>query len=100
MNQYGGSEKFKYNMQLTTLIKEGLDTQGECYDLLDWLMLGQNFAKNQEEETAFAAFYIAHLMDHERIRTNSQLRFETNAMGSGPGITAASASKGQELPKP
>ncbi len=26
MNQYGGDEKFKYNMQLTTLIKEGLDT--------------------------------------------------------------------------
>ena len=27
---------------------------------------------------------MAHLMDYERIRTNSELKFETNAMGAGP----------------
>jgi|LauGreDrversion4_2_1035121.scaffolds.fasta_scaffold394893_1 hypothetical protein len=41
---------------------------------------------------------MAHLMDHERIRTNSQLQFETNSFGAGPG--AESDKKAQDLPKP
>ena len=85
MNTYGGNETNTYAVQIQTFIKEvGLDTLGEGFDTLDWLMLGQHFAKSQEEEIAFQAYYMAHLMDHERIRTNSQLRFDTNALGAGP----------------
>jgi hypothetical protein len=41
---------------------------------------------------------MAHLMDHERIRTNSQLQFETNSFGAGPG---SEDKKGKaDLPKP
>ena len=88
MGAYGGDETNKYSVQLQTFIKEvGLDTQGKGLDTLDWLMLGQHFAKNQEEEAAFQAYYMAHLLDHERIRTNSELRFETNSMGAGPGTS-------------
>jgi len=35
---------------------------------------------------------MAHLLDPDRIRTNSDLKFETNAMGAGP----ASASKSKQ----
>lgn len=71
MNAYGGDERTKYTVQLLTIIKEGLESKGEAWDTLDWLMLGQHFAKNQEEETSFQAYYMAHLMDYERIGTNS-----------------------------
>jgi hypothetical protein len=71
MNTYGGDEKTKYTVQILSLLKDGLDSKGECYDTLDWLMLGQHFAKNQEEETSFQAYYMAHLLDYDRIRTNS-----------------------------
>jgi hypothetical protein len=33
-------------------------------DVLDWLMLGMHYAKNSDEEVAFAAYYMAHLIDH------------------------------------
>jgi hypothetical protein len=85
MNSYGADDKFKYNIQLTTLMKQGFESHGESFDVLDWLMLGQHFARTQEDEIAFQSYYMAHLMDHERIRTNSQLKFETNSFGSGPG---------------
>ena len=38
MNAYGGSDKDKYTVQLQTLLKEGLDSQGKVYDTLDWLV--------------------------------------------------------------
>ena len=69
---------------MLSLLKEGLESQGKSYDTLDWLVFGQHFAKNQEEELAFQAYYMAHLLDYERIGTNSQLKFETNALGAGP----------------
>jgi hypothetical protein len=40
MNAYGGDEKTKYTVQIMSMLKEGLDSQGECYDTLDWLMFG------------------------------------------------------------
>jgi hypothetical protein len=40
MNSYGADEKFKYNIQLTTLMKQGFESHGESFDVLDWLMLG------------------------------------------------------------
>jgi hypothetical protein len=53
MNSYGADEKFKYNIQLTTLMKQGFESHGESFDVLDWLMLGQHFARSQEDEIAF-----------------------------------------------
>ncbi len=53
MNAYGADDKFKYNIQLTALMKQGIESHGEAFDVLDWLMLGQHFARSQEDETAF-----------------------------------------------
>lgn len=44
-------------------LKDCYDKNGKI-DTLDWLMIGQYFAKNSEEEVAYAAYYIAHLKDH------------------------------------
>lgn len=95
MNSYGGNESTKYAVQMISLLKEGFDSAGESYDVLDWLVFGQHFAKNQEEEVAFQAYYMAHLMDHQRIGANSGLKFETNAMGAGPASVSA-----KDLEKP
>ena len=46
MNTYGGDEKTKYAVQILTVINEGLDSKGESFDTLDWLMMGQHFAKS------------------------------------------------------
>ena len=46
MNTYGGDEKTKYTVQILSQLKDGLDSKGECYDTLDWLMMAQHFAKN------------------------------------------------------
>ncbi len=99
MNSYGGDDKFKYNIQLTTLMGEGFESHGESFDTLDWLMLGQHFARSQEEEMAFQAYYMAHLMDHGRIRTNAELRFETNSLGAGPGVEGAKGSEKEVKPE-
>ena len=41
---------------------------------------------------------MAHLMDHERIRTNSELRFETNSLGAGPAVDVGKASEKEVTP--
>ena len=48
----GGVEKTKYTFQMIKLLKDGYDKKGDI-DTLDWLLLAQHFAKNQEEEVAF-----------------------------------------------
>lgn len=48
-------------------------------DVLEWLVIARHYAKNGEEETAFQCYYMAHLMDHDRILTNSKLQFDTLA---------------------
>ena len=53
-----------------------LERKGDL-DVLEWMVLAKHYAKNGEEETAFQCYYMAHLMDHERVLTNSQLQFET-----------------------
>lgn len=58
------------------MIKDTLDKQGNL-DVLDWLLLGTHYSKNLEEEMAFQAYYMAHLLDHQKIRTNSELQFDT-----------------------
>lgn len=45
------------------MIKDTLDKQGNL-DVLDWLLLGTHYSKNLEEEMAFQAYYMAHLLDH------------------------------------
>ncbi len=40
MNTYGGDEKTKYTVQIMSMLKDGLDSKGESYDTLDWLMFG------------------------------------------------------------
>jgi hypothetical protein len=53
-----------------------IDRKGNV-DILDWLVAGNHCAKNADEEIAFQCYYIAHLMDHQKIRTNSEMQFET-----------------------
>ena len=43
---YGADEKLKYAVQMMTLLKEGIDSDGQSFDTLDWLVLAQHFAKN------------------------------------------------------
>ena len=91
MLAYGADEKEKHAQQLNLLLKDSFESEGEKLDILDWLIIGQHFAKNQEDESSFQAYYIAHLMDYDKIGTNSDLKFETNAMGDGPGAKEALA---------
>lgn len=50
--------------------KEGMDT-------LEWLSIGQRFAEIGLAEYAFHAYYMAHLMMPQYIKTNSELQFDT-----------------------
>ena len=36
-------------------------------DVLDWLVLGMHYSTAAEEEVAYQAFYMAHLLDHQKI---------------------------------
>lgn len=53
MNAYGQDEEVKYKLQMLTIIQNSMETKGECFDTLDWLMMGQHMARSQEEEVAF-----------------------------------------------
>ena len=59
-----------------TLMSEVLDKNGKL-DVLDWLILGVHYSKAGEEEVAFQCFYQAHLLDYDKIETNSNLKFDT-----------------------
>jgi hypothetical protein len=58
------------------LMLEMIENKGEI-DQIDWLILGNHYAKSAEEEVAYQCFYMAHLMDHTKIETNSALKFDT-----------------------
>ena len=53
-----------------------LDRKGDI-DEIDWMVIARHYARNGEEEQAFQAYYMAHLLNHEKIGTNSSLAFET-----------------------
>ena len=53
-----------------------LERRGDI-DELDWLVIARHYARNGEEEQAFQAYYMAHLTNHQKIATNSSLKFET-----------------------
>ena len=42
---------------------EMLEKKAE-FDVLDWLVIGRHYANISEEEIAYQAFYMAHLLDH------------------------------------
>jgi hypothetical protein len=44
---------------------------------LDFIQMGQISANALQEEISFQCFYIAHLMDPDNIKTNSELQFYT-----------------------
>lgn len=56
----------------TALLKQKGDL-----DVLEWLVIAKHYAKNGEEETAFQCYYMAHLMDHEKVFTNGKMQFDT-----------------------
>ena len=74
---YGQDDKKKYLMQHSTLMQEALMKRKGDLDVLEWLVIAKHYAKNGEEETAFQCYYMAHLMDPDRIETNSKLQFST-----------------------
>jgi cytochrome c-type biogenesis protein CcmH/NrfG len=74
---YGRNPRKKYAMQHTTMMQEAiLERQGDL-DTVEWLVYGKHYAKNGDEETAFQAYYMAHLLDYARIGTNADLPFKT-----------------------
>ena len=78
----GQDNKKRYYLQHITLMRETLLGRKGDIDALDWLVIAKNYAKNGDDETAFQAYYMAHLLDHERIGTNSGLPFETSSGAS------------------
>ena len=47
-------------------------------DLQSWIALGQFHGSLNKPEYAFHCYEIAHLMDYRKVKTNSDLQFETN----------------------
>ena len=58
------------------MLAEAIENKGNL-DILDWLVLAAHYANAGEEEIAFQAYYMAHLLDHQKIKTNSELQFDT-----------------------
>ena len=48
--------------------------KNENFDLISWMTLG--FLHKDDAEIAYSANYIAHLMDHQKIKANSDLPFD------------------------
>jgi hypothetical protein len=53
-----------------------LDRKGDL-DTIEWLVYAKHYAKNGDEETAFQAYYMAHLLNYDKIGTNADLPFKT-----------------------
>ena len=79
---FASNDKRKYLMQHTQQMRHALITRKGDLDVLEWLVIARHYAKNGEEETAFQCYYMAHLMDHERVFTNGKLQFDTLANDS------------------
>ncbi len=47
------------------------------YTTLDFVQWGHIFSNALQEEISFQCYYIAHLMDPDNIKTNSDLQFST-----------------------
>ena len=58
------------------MMTDMLERKGEL-SAIDWMALGVHYSKAGEEEVAFQLFYMAHLLDHDKMETNSDLKFDT-----------------------
>ena len=58
-------------------MKQAIIEQNSDIDVLDWLLIGTLYQRTGQEEVAFQCFYMAHLLDPERIHTNANMQFET-----------------------
>ena len=74
---FASNDKKKYLLQHSRQMNQAILERKGDLDVLEWLCLAKHYAKNGEEETAFQCYYMAHLMDHERVHTNSKLQFDT-----------------------
>lgn len=72
IKDYAKKDNVKYMVAHRYLMQEMLENKGEM-DAIDWLILGNHYAKAAEEEVAYQCFYMAHLLDHKKIETNSAM---------------------------
>ena len=72
MTYYGRKDDLKYQLSHKQLMLEMLENKGEL-DVIDWLVLGNHYSKSAEEEVAYQCYYMAHLLNHEKIEANSKL---------------------------
>ena len=72
LNDYARKEDKKYMVMHRKLMHELLEEKGEI-SVLDWLILGTHYSKAAEEEVAFQAYYMAHLLDHTKVGTNGDM---------------------------
>ena len=72
MYYYGKKDENKYLYSHKQLMLEMLDNKGNL-DVIDWLVFGNHYSKAAEEEIAYQCYYMAHLLNHEKIEANSKL---------------------------
>jgi hypothetical protein len=63
IKEYAKKENTKYMVAHKQFMLEMLENKGEL-DAIDWLILGNHYAKSAEEEVAYSCFYMAHILDH------------------------------------
>lgn len=72
-----GDETHKSNILWQEMMEDYL--KRDSVDLLGWLTIGRIYATNGLADFSSNCYYIAHLRDHQKIKANSQLQFETYA---------------------
>jgi hypothetical protein len=72
LNYFTNTEKAAYFYSRRKFLDEGLEKKGDL-DLISWITFANLF--KDEPEMAYHAYYIAHLMDHQKIKANSDLVF-------------------------
>jgi hypothetical protein len=64
------------------LLRDHISKEG--MNILGWLAIGQRFAEANLPEFAYHSFYMAHLLNHKLIKTNSELKFDTSLPPNTP----------------
>ena len=77
IKEYATREQVKYMTTHRKLMHQLRESKGVASPL-DWLIVGMHYAKSADEEVAYQAYYMAHLLDHENIETNAKMKFETS----------------------
>ena len=72
MTEFKLKENREYIVWSRKMLLEMLKSKGELSPV-DWLIIGAHFSKAKEEEMAYQAYYMAHMLDHEKIETNGKL---------------------------